>query len=85
MDVKINNPEQIPRTDCAGRHRHDGTGGRTHGQEISIRRTGKPDEYGILPVFVPCALPAHPPDHRLSGGNVRPLSTMPNGQKNRIA
>lgn len=53
MDVKINNPEQIPeqivRAAIAMMEQEEG---RTL-QEISIRRTGKPDEYGILPVFVP--------------------------------
>ena len=53
MDVKINNPEQIPeqivRAAIAMMEQEEG---RTV-QEISIRRTGKPDEYGILPVFVP--------------------------------
>lgn len=53
MDIKINNPENIPQDivqkaiDMMERE-----SGRTV-QEISIRRTGGPDEYGIIPVFAP--------------------------------
>lgn len=53
MEVKINNPENIPeeivRKAIAMMEREEG---RTV-QEISIRRTGSPDEYGIIPVFAP--------------------------------
>lgn len=53
MDVKINNPENIPeeivKKAIEMMEREEG---RTV-QEISIRRTGGPDEYGIIPVFVP--------------------------------
>ena len=53
MEVRINNPENIPeeivQKAIAMMEREEG---RTV-QEISIRRTGSPDEYGIIPVFAP--------------------------------
>ena len=78
MDVKINNPEQIPeqivRAAIAMMEQEEG---RTV-QEISIRRTGKPDEYGILPVFVPVPFQRI---RRISGGNVRPLQQCQTGRR----
>ena len=53
MDVKINNPENIPQEIVQKAIRMmEQEEGRTV-QEISIRRTGGPDEYGIIPVFAP--------------------------------
>ena len=53
MHVKIHNPENIPESVVQAAIRMmEKEEGRTV-QEISIRRTGNPDEYGILPVFVP--------------------------------
>lgn len=53
MDVKINNPENIPQEIVQKAIRMmEQEEGRTV-QEISIRRTGSPDEYGIIPVFAP--------------------------------
>lgn len=53
MHVKIHNPENIPEPVVQAAIRMmEKEEGRTV-QEISIRRTGNPDEYGIIPVFVP--------------------------------
>ena len=53
MDIKINNPENIPQ-DIVRKaiEMMEQENGRTVA-EISIRRTGGPDEYGIIPVFAP--------------------------------
>ena len=53
MDVKINNPENIPQEIVQKAiWMMEQEEGRIV-QEISIRRTGGPDEYGIIPVFAP--------------------------------
>lgn len=53
MNVKINNPENLPdeivKQAIAMMEREE----RRRVQEITIRTTGNPDEYGIIPVFVP--------------------------------
>ena len=51
MYVKINNPENIPEeiVQKAINMMEQEEGRQV--QEISIRRTGEPDEYGITPVF----------------------------------
>ena len=53
MDIKINNPENIPLEIVEKAiEMMEQENGRPV-VEISIRRTGGPDEYGIIPVFAP--------------------------------
>ena len=53
MGVTIHNPDNIPEeiVQAAISMMEQEEGRKV--VEISIRRTGRPDEYGILPVFVP--------------------------------
>ena len=53
MDVLVHNPENIPQEIVEKAiEMMERDNGRTV-TEISIRRTGGPDEYGIIPVFAP--------------------------------
>lgn len=78
MEVKINNPENIPqeivRKAIAMMERETG---RTV-QEISIRRTGGPDEYGIIPVFAPVPFQRI---RRITGYLVGDLNRFNNGKR----
>lgn len=69
MDVTIHNPDNIPeeivQSAIAMMEQEEGR----RVVEISIRRTGNPDEYGITPVFEKVPFPEDPADHRLPGGH----------------
>lgn len=51
MDVTIHNPDNIPEEIVQAAIAMMEQEGRRRVVEISIRRTGNPDEYGITPVF----------------------------------
>lgn len=78
MEVKINNPENIPeeivQKAIAMMEREEGRPVR----EISIRSTGGQDEYGIIPVFVPVPFQRI---RRITGYLVGDLNRFNNGKR----
>ena len=82
MDVKINNPENIPeeivKKAIEMMEREEG---RTV-QEISIRRTGRPDEYGIIPIFVPVPFQRI---RRITGYLVGDLNRFNNAKRSEVS
>lgn len=82
MDVKINNPENIPQEIVQKAIRMmEQEEGRTV-QEISIRRTGGPDEYGIIPVFAPVPFQRI---RRITGYLVGDLNRFNNAKRSEVS
>ena len=78
MDIKINNPENIPQEIVEKAiEMMEQENGRPV-VEISIRRTGGPDEYGIIPVFAPVPFQRI---RRITGYLVGDLNRFNNGKR----
>lgn len=78
MTVKINNPENIPEEIVTKAiQMMEQEEGRTV-EEISIRRTGNQDEYGIIPVFAPVPFQRI---RRITGYLVGDLNRFNNGKR----
>ena len=78
MNVTIHNPEKIPQdiVEKAIRMMEREEGRQV--REISIRTTGAPDEYGILPVFAPVPFQRI---RRITGYLVGELDRFNNGKR----
>lgn len=78
MNVKINNPENLPEEIVQKAIKMmEQEEGRVV-QEISIRSTGQPDEYGIIPIFEPVSFQRI---RRITGYLVGDLSRFNNGKR----
>ena len=78
MNVKINNPEGIPEEIVTKAIQIMEQEEGRHVEELSIRRTGTPDEYGIIPVFAPVPFQRI---RRITGYLVGDLNRFNNGKR----